>query len=69
MFEQNTNGFEDKEMLGGLLGSTWKYIALKYQLLFYVIVGRIIKATLSWNRTQAKFCQLITSLSMILLQL
>jgi len=29
--------------------------------------GRIIKANLSWNPTRAKFCQLIASLSLILI--
>jgi len=31
--------------------------------------GRILKANLSWNQTQAKFCRLIANLSVILLQL
>jgi len=30
--------------------------------------GRILKANLSWSPTRAKFCQLIASLSLILLQ-
>jgi len=31
--------------------------------------GRIIKANLSWSRTRAKFCPLIASLSVTVLQL
>jgi len=33
------------------------------------IMGSIIKSKLSWSRTRAKYCQLIASLSVILLQL
>jgi len=31
--------------------------------------GRILKANLSWSRTRAKFCQLISNLFVVLSQL
>jgi len=37
------------------------YIFVYYKLLFYS-EARIIKANLSWSRTQAIFCELIASL-------
>jgi len=38
-------------------------------LIMLKIMGFIIRTNLSWSQTQAKFCQIILSLSLILLQL
>jgi len=55
-----------------LVGIGHGFRSKKPALLLYserLTLGRIIKVNLSWSQTRAKFCQLIASLSVLLLQL